>query len=74
MEIKRHSQLYAVECSQSTINSMRSQESRRRLKVLLFGGWPYNYSITSNVSPETTQGDRPACRIENSGANLYRQN
>lgn len=51
---------------------MHSHEPRRRLKVLLADGRPNNDSITSDVRPETTQGDRPARGIENSGPNLYR--
>jgi hypothetical protein len=52
---------------------MSSQESRCRQKVLLFDGWPNNYSISNDVRSEATLGDRPACGVENAGSNLYRQ-
>ena len=52
---------------------MSSQESRCGLKVLLFDGWPNNYSITSDVRSEAPQGDRPASGVQNPGSNLDRQ-
>jgi hypothetical protein len=52
---------------------MGSQEACSGLKVLLFDWWPNNYSITSDVRPETTLSGRPACGVENPSPNFYRQ-
>jgi hypothetical protein len=73
LEIQRHGQLYSFERSQTSVNRMHSQEPRCGLKVLLFDWRPNNYSISSDVRSETTQGDRQAREVKNPGPNLYRQ-
>jgi hypothetical protein len=73
MEIEGHSQLDCIERSQSMFNRVSSEKPRSRLKVLLLDWWPNDDPVSSDVRPETAQGNCPTRCVENARSHLDRQ-